>query len=422
LPFIVIFCLPLLCAGPAGPAFAGREIPVLVDGLPVSFDVKPVLQNGRTLVPFRAIAEALNVAVAWDGATRTVTASGGQTTVRLQIGNSTAYHNDAPVVLDVPPVIAGGRTLIPVRFFSEAFGCKVDWDAAARAVKITSPPRPMTVMGFYALGDSATSSWTDLFQKPYPAAGPGNTDVVGELALGWYSLDEKGRLLTRSRTGWQRPDGWEKVLEAARSYNLRTEMVVHLTDQDGAIVNLLSDAGAVSRAVKEIAAEAGRYHGVNLDFEGLGYRENGEQLAATRAAFTAFASRLAEKLHAAGLGLTLTLHAPNSVYRGYDYRALGEAADRIVIMAYDYGSKPEPLNLVLQAVQEAATAVPPAKLLLGISVPSETPESIITKVGVAKRYHLGGIALWRLGLVPGDMWQALRTTVRPRVAGDKKFP
>ena len=67
----------------------------------------------------------------------------------------------------------------------------------------------MTVIGFYALGDGQTSSWTNLFGLAYPAASVGNTDAISELALGWYSIDKQGNLLDKSRTGWQRPDGWE---------------------------------------------------------------------------------------------------------------------------------------------------------------------------------------------------------------------
>jgi len=84
-------------------------------------------------------------------------------------------------------------------------------------------------------------------------------------------------------------------------------------------------------------------------------------------------------------------------------------------MAYDYGPKPEPVNLVRQAVEMAiAAGVPPEKLVLGISAPAETPESILTKVGIGKRYDLAGIALWRLGLVSDEMWTALRTAIEAR--------
>jgi spore germination protein YaaH len=79
----------------------------------------------------------------------------------------------------------------------------------------------------------------------------------------------------------------------------------------------------------------------------------------------------------------------------------------------DYGSTPEPVDLVTQAVETARASVPPEKLVLGISAPTETAESIFTKVGIAKRCGLGGIAIWRLGLVTAGMWDALRNTVVP---------
>ena len=131
-------------------------------------------------------------------------------------------------------------------------------------------------MGFYALGDSKTSSWTNLFGRPYPESSKGNTDVVDELALGWYSVDSAGNLLTRSRTGWQRPDGWEQVLKTAKEHDLKTGMVVHVTDGDGTISSLLLDEGAMTRAVDGMMKEAVLYQGINLDFEGLGYRNDDE--------------------------------------------------------------------------------------------------------------------------------------------------
>lgn len=391
-----------------------QVIPVFIDGLPVVFDVQPVIANDRTLVPFRAVAEALNVKVTWDGANQTVLASDGKISVKLQIGDETAYLNETAVILEAPPVILDGRTLIPLRFFSEAFKCQVVWDEALRRVKITSPLKLMSVTGFYALGDKETSSWTNLFGKAYPAEGIGNTDIVSILALGWYSLDEKGSLLDDSDSGWRRPDGWEDILKAADKYNLKTEMVVQLTDGDGTLTKLLTNKAAADMAISGIAKESLLYGGVNLDFEGLGWSDEGEKLAAARSDFARFVSLLSGELKKSGRSLTLTLHAPNSAYKGYDYQVLGGLADRIIIMAYAYGPQPEPLDLVIQAVEMAQKSVPVEKLVLGVSIPSETADSILSKVGVAKRYNLQGIAIWRLGLVSDKMWTALRSGVQPR--------
>jgi hypothetical protein len=387
---------------------------VYLDGLPVLFDVQPEIHGDRTMAPFRALAEALSVKVDWDGTTNTVTARNSQTTVRLQIGNATAYLNNVPVQLDVPPMLVNDRTVIPLRFFSESFKCRVEWEGATNIVRLFSPPATMAVTAFYALGDTATSSWTGLFGTPFPSTARGHTDQVSRLALGWYSLDQDGNLLTSSSTGWQRPEGWQSVLAAAKKYNLETEMVVHLTDGQGTLSNLLSNPSAVHKAVTEIAREATGYNGVNLDLEGLGLTGQGEELTKVRNSYTEFVRQLAVELKANNLQLTLSLHPSNSAYRGYDYRALGELADQIIVMAYDYGPKPEPVNLVTQSVEEAIASVPAGKVLLGISAPGETPQSLLVKAGIAKRYNLGGIALWRLGLVPAEAWDTLKSTIQPR--------
>lgn len=62
-----------------------------------------------------------------------------------------------------------------------------------------------------------------------------------------------------------------------------------------------------------------------------------------------------------------------------DYQALGELAGRIIVMAYDYGPKPEPINLVLQAVEEATALVPANKVLLGNHRKVFWPRSVLPK-------------------------------------------
>lgn len=201
------------------------DIPVVIDGIPVYFtDVHPQIRNGRTLVPFRAVAEALGVSMDWDGETCIVTAEKNDTRVKLQIDNQTTFIDEEPYELDVAPILFEGRTLVPLHFFEETFGCDVSW----LGVEILTPSQRMQVIGFYALG----SSWTNLFGKAYPEHGPEQTKLVSELALGWYSVDQEGNITTRSRTGWWRPDGWERVLELAEEYDLRTEMVVHEGDEE----------------------------------------------------------------------------------------------------------------------------------------------------------------------------------------------
>ncbi|MDD3023961.1 MAG: stalk domain-containing protein [Syntrophomonadaceae bacterium] len=409
--FVLLFALVAVLPGMAAAADQPGEITVLVDGLKLQSDVAPAMQNDRLMLPFRKIAEGVNVEVSWDAGLRKITGSNGKVAVTMFVDNKYAWIGDKKVELDAIPVIIEGTTLIPARFFTEAFDCKVDWNSETRMVKIISAAKIMQITGFYALGDKKTSSWTDLFTKPYPETAAGNTNLVNKLALGWFSLDEQGNLLTLSTTGWQRPDSWEAVIDAASQYKLNTEMVIHITDGEGRLGRFLSNPEAVKAAIEAIAKEAILYNGVNLDFEGLGWNDNMEQLIQARTIFNNFAIQLSQELKKSNRQLTLTLHAPNSAYLGYDYAVLGKAADHIIIMAYDYGSKPESINKIRQAVEMAKALVPAEKLLLGISVVGENPESLQTIIGVAKKNNLGGIALWRLGLLNTETWKVLGENV-----------
>lgn len=400
---LILFCS---LAQPVTAAEYQPEITIAMDGQFLPTDVPPVIQNNYTLVPLRTVAEALKLEVNWNAGTQEIQLAGNGVTIMMQIGSNQAVKNGSPIPLEVSPVIYSNRTMVPVRFVSEALGCHVAWDAAARRVNISSGPVPMYVVGYYALGDAATSSWTDLFSAQYPQSTAGNTYLINELALGWYSMDEQGQLLTRSDTGWQRPDSWNDVLTAAAGYGLKTQMCVQMTDNNARIRKMMNNTEARNLAISSLVAESAQFDGVNLDFEGLGWNDTPAELSKVRSDYTAFVKDLAVQLHSSGKTLTLTLHAPNSAYPGYDYAALGSWADRIIIMAYDYGSKPEPIDKVEQAVQLAA-AVPADKLLLGIAVANESDASIADKLNLAIDHNLGGIALWRLGLVSNDEWKVL---------------
>ena len=118
--------------------FADSSIKVAIDGVNQTYDVMPVIDNGRTLVPMRAIFEALGASVSWDDATKTVTGTKDETVVVLQIGNKEVYVNNDKKELDVPAKIVDGRTLVPVRFISESLGCNVGWDDSTKTVIINT--------------------------------------------------------------------------------------------------------------------------------------------------------------------------------------------------------------------------------------------------------------------------------------------
>jgi len=122
---------------PPAPPPPAQEIKVLVNGSTVTFDQPPIIENGRTLVPLRAIFEALGATVEWEQSTQTVTAVKDDITITLKIGDAFLTKNGERIALDVPAKIVGGRTLVPARAVAESFGADVQWDQATRTVTIT---------------------------------------------------------------------------------------------------------------------------------------------------------------------------------------------------------------------------------------------------------------------------------------------
>ena len=106
----------------------------------VIFDVEPVIENGRTLVPFRAIFEAMGCAVEYsdkDGK-ETVSAQRENDKLFITIGENKMYFNEEEKALEVPVKITNDRTLVPLRAISEAFECEVNWYEDTKTIRINS--------------------------------------------------------------------------------------------------------------------------------------------------------------------------------------------------------------------------------------------------------------------------------------------
>lgn len=124
-------------------AFATNNEPsVYLNGEKMTFDVNPYIENDRTLVPMRAIFEAVGATVQWDETDQTVYAIRNKNNVvsliTLQVGNDKGFVNAVAKDLDTPAVIKNDRTFVPLRFVIEALGEKVEWDNENYAVMITT--------------------------------------------------------------------------------------------------------------------------------------------------------------------------------------------------------------------------------------------------------------------------------------------
>ena len=116
------------------------DIDVYVDKEKIDFsvysNVLPFVEDDYTLVPLRAIAEALGCEVAYDDTTKTVTIKNEKITVELVLNADTAKVNGEEVKLSKEAKVVSDRTMVPARFVSESMGYDVDWDQASLSVLV----------------------------------------------------------------------------------------------------------------------------------------------------------------------------------------------------------------------------------------------------------------------------------------------
>lgn len=334
----------------------------------------------------------------------------------------------------------------------------------------TAPPVPenFRVLGYY-MNDPDGASRRSLEQ---------NKDTLTDVAPWTWGVTARGELVTvyfdERRLG--------ELLSWAGRNGLKTQALVHnFNPAKGAFDPeladaLLSNAAARRAAVQNIVDTAARWglSGVHVDFEGVP--------AARRDDLTSFMAELARRAHEHGLEVSMAVPAKTAAAASalwsaaYDYRALAEYVDFLMIMAYDQhwrGGAPGPVaalpwvrDVIEYALDPEGGAVPPDKLLLGVPVygydwPAgggwadavtyaqtmarlgalqahgagvtvrwhpghrspfftysgrtvwyENAHSAAYKLLLAAEYGLGGVAFWRLGQEDPHLWDVLRRAVR----------
>lgn len=157
--FVLAFSVILPAAQPEDAAAA--DIQVIVNGQYLNTDQPPEIQDGRTMVPLRAIFEALGAQVEYFADTRTVSGYDPQTNriMSLVLDQKTLFCADYTLFqvyeanptsqaainfvlshtkeIDVPATSIGGRTMVPARVIAESLGASVVWDGNTRVVTIT---------------------------------------------------------------------------------------------------------------------------------------------------------------------------------------------------------------------------------------------------------------------------------------------
>lgn len=195
---------PLLREKPEG------AISVMINGAEVDFDVLPQIHNGRTLVPMRKIFETIGAVINWDDNTNTVTARKDDTVISLTIGFEQAFIDGVMSMLDQEPIVIDGRTLVPVRFISEALGADVEWLDDIKLVRITLAdsnavflrPSSFSQLGVWSFESNSVGAFnaTNL-RGSIPSVADQPNPVGLEPAVAYFNLDKGGeyRVWVRAR-------------------------------------------------------------------------------------------------------------------------------------------------------------------------------------------------------------------------------
>ena len=132
-----------------------------LNGEAQTLDAAPMIRESRTMLPVRFVAESLGAAVAWDGGTSTAVITSPDTEIKITIGMSMAHVNGEEKLLDAPAFIENSRTYLPVRFVAESLGAVVAWDGETSTAVITKTvkaPIPVPEVGVYYETDFSDKS------------------------------------------------------------------------------------------------------------------------------------------------------------------------------------------------------------------------------------------------------------------------
>lgn len=137
----------------AVPISAQNEIKVILDGTIIEFEQPPAIINDRTMVPMRAIYEALGAEVAWDAERRTASGAKMGIIVSFTIDEPMMKINFVEKTIDSPATIVNDRTMIPLRAVAEGFGVNVEWDGSKRTVYLSDSNSTSVIENFYYDGE-----------------------------------------------------------------------------------------------------------------------------------------------------------------------------------------------------------------------------------------------------------------------------
>lgn len=116
---------------------SSRGLNITINGDKMIFEEKPYIENGRTMMPVRAVTTMLGATkVEWNGENQLVIINYDEKQLIMKIGKTTYWIDGEEFTMDVPPVIKESRTMVPLRLIAESMSCAVGWESETQTVEI----------------------------------------------------------------------------------------------------------------------------------------------------------------------------------------------------------------------------------------------------------------------------------------------
>lgn len=168
-------------------AYAAKEVKIEIDGKAmVPKDMPAVIIDGRTMLPMRQIAQELGCEVNWNEAAKQIYVMRGSDIIVFTVDSKTGYENGKEFTMDVPATIVNDRTMLPVRALADALHLNIKWDDPNRIVSIQSgdtvvkdePKAPES-------GQTTTGTLTGI-QTPSAKDADQTFTIQADGPMGWY--------------------------------------------------------------------------------------------------------------------------------------------------------------------------------------------------------------------------------------------
>lgn len=360
--------------------YNAEEIHIILEGTKVEGDMKPIILDGRTLVPLRSVSENMGAEVIWNNDEKEVTIIKEENEIKFKIGNSYGIKNSIEKFdFDVASKIINGYTMVPLRAISNAFDYDVNWDSGTRIVSInkkneenlqsttesiteeTSKSQEINTEKFVAKENGIKIVWdqidnvkaNDLAKKRIPIDG---LDVISPT---WFAIkNSEGDILDKGSveySKWAKEQGYSIWALVTNSFNPK---ITHDT---------LSDKNKRAKIISQLLNYADKYKldGINIDFENVNKKDGEYYLEFIKEATKAFKEK--------GLIVSVDMYVPTPWTVHYKMEEVAKIVDYIMIMAYDehYSTSKESGSVasmpwVEKYIKEASRLVPKDKLIMGI--------------------------------------------------------